>query len=511
MEDGVPRSDRSPAALLAIALALIAALGLTVGTRPSRALAPLHATVGPAAGIFDAAGRQVLLRGVAVNELGDYYRVLPHPAPTFRLRPRDFSGIHRLGFDAVRLVISWSRLEPKRGKVSARYLRRIHAAVRWARRRDLYVILDLHQDAWGKEVATPPGVSCPSGYAPSIGWDGAPRWATYFDRRSRCHNAFRELSPAVAAAFDNLYANRDGIEAELAHAWGRLAGEFAANPAVAGYDLFNEPHPGTAQPPRAAGEIGALYRRLIASIRAAEGRARDGFRHIVFFEPSVFYDVSPSQGFAPRPDFTSDRDIVFSPHLYPGTFSSQTPAEAFAAATDSAAAYRSTFWVGEWGWYGAPASDRTSIAEFAAEEDSVLVGGAWWQWRQRCTDPHQFGYPGAPQAPIAPGLVRYRCPGDRPIGIPSTTRRILSRAYPRAAPGRLESIESDPVARTFAVRGDDPGDRGSCALVVWTPRQAGRPRFRGHRVGEVSTRRVPGGWRTRACARGSYELRLAPG
>ncbi len=92
----------------------------------------------------------------------------PAQPPTFPLRRRDLQRMHRLGFNVVRLVMSWSRLEPHRGQISERYLDRIRRAVRWARQAHVYVVLDMHQDAWGKEVATPPGATCPPGLTPSI-------------------------------------------------------------------------------------------------------------------------------------------------------------------------------------------------------------------------------------------------------------------------------------------------------------------------------------------------------
>jgi endoglycosylceramidase len=453
------------------------------------------------------------MRGVAVNQLGDYYRVKPDRPPVFPLRRRDFARIHRLGFNVVRLVLSWSKLEPRRGKLNRRYLERIDAAVRFARRSGIYLILDMHQDAWGKEVATPPGAICPAGLTPSIGWDGAPRWATFFDGMSTCHNTFRELSPAVTRAFDNFYANRDGIQSHLVRVWAALARRYAPYPAIAGYDLLNEPHPGSLPEPAASEAIGAFYARAITAIRRAERKRRGGRRHIVFFEPDVIYDVTASPDRAPPPGFTTDRDIVFSPHLYPGTFSPLSADQEFMAAEAAAHRYRAPFWIGEWGWYSGDATDDyADIIDFAEHEDAALVGDAWWEWRQRCGDPHVFGNPGSAGAPIANGLVRYACPHDRPLGIPPTTRRVLSRSYVRAAPGRITKLISDPATGAFRVTGSDRSRRGSCKLAAWTPRGPGDPpRFEGRHLSRIRTRRVAGGWRTTACAHGSYELRRIGG
>jgi endoglycosylceramidase len=497
---------------IGLALGCLAWAGVGPGV-VSAQLQPLHATRGNDPAIFDAAGRQVLLHGVADNQLGDYYQVDPGQATVFPLRKQDFAQMRRLGFNVVRLALSWSKLEPRRGEISEPYFNLIHRAVEWAKGSGMYVILDMHQDAWGKEVATPPGETCPPGLTPSIGWDGAPEWATYFDGMSTCHNRFRELSPAVAAAFDNFYDNRDGIQSQLVRVWARLAGEFAANPAVAGFDLLNEPHPGSRPGPVAAREIGSFYERSIEAIRRAESERPGGFHHIIFFEPSVIYDIAPSPDTAPPPTFSDDRDVVFAPHLYPGTFSPLSTDQAYQRTEAIAASYQTTYWVGEWGWFSRdPRDDYANIRDFAAHEDEALVGDIWWQWRQRCGDPHQFGNPGSSGQPIANGLNRYLCPGDHPIGIPPTTRQVLGRSYSLVAPGRIESLRSDPATEAFEVTGSDTDPGGSCLLEVWTPESpAGRPRFVSTNVVRVHSHPMAGGWLTTGCSRGSYELRRTDG
>src|SRR5438045_7068872 len=45
------------------------------------------------------------------------------------------------------------------GVFDTAYVDRIRQAVGWARAHGIYVVLDMHQDAWGKYVATPAGRS----------------------------------------------------------------------------------------------------------------------------------------------------------------------------------------------------------------------------------------------------------------------------------------------------------------------------------------------------------------
>ena len=136
------------ALLLALVLTLLAA-------SPAAALPHLQVDrSGDDPAIVDPGGREVLLRGVNVNQLGDYYQADPGLPTTAPLAEEDFARIRALGFDVVRLVMSWSAFQPERGAFDAAYVARVRQAVRWAAEHDLYVVLDMHQDAWGKHVAT---------------------------------------------------------------------------------------------------------------------------------------------------------------------------------------------------------------------------------------------------------------------------------------------------------------------------------------------------------------------
>ncbi|MGZ6791711.1 MAG: cellulase family glycosylhydrolase, partial [Mycobacteriales bacterium] len=173
---------RRPLAL-AVSAALAAVATCTAPALASRAPAEgpwlggggfLH--VGPASGpsglpqVVDRQGRPVLLRGVNVAGLGDYWRPdlrLSYPTdPSAYARgacPRtdaviepppvcagDLPRIAALGFNTVRLTLSWSRPEPAPGRIDQAYLRRVDQVVGWAREAHMWVVLDLHQDGWSK-------------------------------------------------------------------------------------------------------------------------------------------------------------------------------------------------------------------------------------------------------------------------------------------------------------------------------------------------------------------------
>lgn len=500
----------SVAALLAVALVVP-----TAAPGPD-AVAPVPATGGlerlhllPAQSddglpvIGDVTGRRVLLRGINVNQLIDYHLRDPAVPATQPPTDDDFAKIASYGFSVVRLGMSWSRLEPARGEYDEAYLDEVRAAVASAKAHGLYTVLDLHEDAWGNALAAP-DEDCGGGTSPTTGWDGAPAWATITDGARHCQFMARDLSPAVATAFSSFYTDRDGIQTELVRTWGRVAKAFADEPAVAGYDLLNEPGIG-ANPPVSSGLLlGRYYDAAITAIREAEA---GGFAHLVFFEPSVLwsglaFDVTPPPG------FTSDTQLVFAPHPYSESITMDqglgvtiaSIERNLAVSAEAAKAYGAALWLGEWGWFGDPDVDGAKVQRFAAAQDRLGVGGAFWVWRQGCGSPET-----ADDARSSGNFVSVDCATGALSPAPAGFAQPLSRAYPRAFPGRLDSLVSGGADLAFAATVDDPAI--SCRLDVWVPGQA-RPDLTTTGVTGVETAQVDGGWRVTGCASGSYSVRV---
>jgi endoglycosylceramidase len=492
-----------------VAVAVVLATAAALPAAAHAKLPRLHATRGADPAILTSDGRQVLLRGVNVNQLGDYYRQVPSLPSTFPLHSSDFTAIRGLGMNTVRLIVHWSALEPTRGAFNTKYVARIRKAVRWAAKRGIYVVLDMHQDAWGKYIASPKSEICAPGGEHQHGWDGAPKWATITNGTPTCFFSIRELAPAVGAAFQNFWDDTDGIQGELVTTWARLARAFAAEPAVAGYDLMNEPNPGYSVGLSDTGPIAQFYARTIAAIRQAERGPRKGFSHIAFFEPGAIWSAAGTDA-PPAPALITDANVVFAPHLYGGSLAAVSVDDGYRNAETAAAQYGTTVWSGEWGWFGDPKADEANIREYAVQEDAHRWGGAWWDWKQACGDPHMFsnGDDTTPE-PVSVSLNRFACPSRRALGMPPTTRRLLTRPYVRFAPGRITSLQSDPDRATAHVGGSDPDTRhGSCRLELWVPGKA-KPRATGTKVRQVRARRVRGGWTVTACARGAYTLKVA--
>lgn len=484
----------------------IALLGVALPALACADLLPLQVRKGANPAIIDARDRTVLLRGVNYNALGDYFEANPDQPAVVPYQADDFARMAQLGMNVVRLLISWSALEPQRGVIDDAYLDQIRTAVADAKANGLYVVLDMHQDAWGKFIATPDSTDC-GFFQPSIGWDGAPAWATLTDGQSTCRfPGLRELSPAVARAFENFWRNRDGIQDALIATWARLAREFAAEPAVAGYDFLNEPNFGVSVGLSQILLMGNFYSKTLRAIRTAEQSVPGGFAHIGFFEPSVewsaFGITLPPLGL-----FMLDRNIVFAPHLYSGSITvTGTVASGYANAAKVAGIYRAPFWSGEWGWFGAPADSEASIWEYAQYEDRYRIGGAVWQWRQACGDPHAQGSrEGRTVTEPQYHVIINLCPGDEDGGVSPAYERILARAYPRHAPGELLQLHSDPYSGVLTLVGesDEEGD-----LELWVPTSArvNVPQLDGSDAVQVESR--SGGFLIRATVSGHYHITL---
>ncbi len=477
-------TTRRAPALLSLAIVALAVLAVSSTGRGS---APATAAPAPAAAasdplellplqaldrrILDSAGRDVLLRGANVNTLGEYWQGVPEIPTTLPVTDADWDRMAARGFSVIRLLITWSRVEPTRGVIDQTYLDEVEAMVDAAAARGIYSVIDMHQDAYTATISTTDPAACPPGTSPAKGWDGAPAWATITGGLSTClRGGDRNSSPAVEQAWISFYDDVDGIRARFVAAWGAVAARFAGRPEVAGYDLLNEP-----ENPRPAAETQPKYDALLAettaAIRAAEADAP--FDHIVFVEPAIPAG-DPSDGIViPSPSaFGGDpTNVMASVHNYMESIGNEATIEQFNDFVESVTAGLGVGnWGGEYGFWDTQPSTLAKARRYAADEDDHLWGGAWWQWRQSCGDPHAVQWQGG--TVVAPGgtsthLNLLGCPGNVDLGPNEAFLDVLGRGYPRAAPGRLTEVRSDVDTGQLTVRAttEDAGGR----LVVWTP------------------------------------------
>ena len=371
------------------------------------------------------------------------------------------------------------------------------AAVAAANAHGIYALVDLHQDAWGKYIASPVDHVCPDGWTLAKGWDGAPDWATFTDGQETCTpDGKRENSPAVHAAWDNFFANRDGIRDEYASLWHFIASQFAGDAGVAGFDLLNEPGVGSSWDGSANG-LAVAYRNAIPQIRAAEHEVAPGApTHPVFFEPLF-------GGFPLVPlDFSNDPNLVLAPHTYAESFDDisgflDLSLNGYVLA---ARGYGTPVFLGEYGAYRDAGFNQTWTSRVHRLVDGLgYAGDTWWQWEQSCGDPHNTAYP-MTDADVLQRLPS--CADSRSI------QACPTRPAPRAVPGRLTSL--DTVACGSGPMTVSGSTRDASTADLWFPSSSAQPpAVTGAGIDHVTTQSVPGGWRVFvAVTAGDYRISL---
>ena len=486
--------------------------------------------------VLDSAGRVVLLRGVNVNGLEDYWAdsatplALPYPTSpsayvggacparnpaveSMAVCALDFPQLQAMGYDSIRLGVSWSLLEPRPGNIDSTYIDRIAQVVGWARAAGLYVIIDMHQDAWSKYVYTPQGQLCPPPFKTVGGFhesDGAPAWASTATTPTCALNGTRELDTAVQENFQKLWSDLPGpdgtgLQEHYAAVMLALASRFHADPTVAGYEVINEPSPGLMAPDiMDATELFPFYAKVVSTVTTAI----PDFRQLFFIEPDITRDITDrSFLLAPWSVFSSFPNVVYSPHVYTRIF---TPDQAlnqpgldplfpldggYKSAVQDAANVGLPLWVGEFG--NDVPDDPVILRAHYGYSDGDTIGNSLWVWKadQRANFSVYHGPFGA--------------------GAPFPSRvKFSSRAYPLFTAGALQGVEYNPDSGAFQVRAT-LGSSVSCgarssATIVFVPASATGVITASNAALEVVA--VPGGRVAFAYpAGGPYSVGLAPG
>ncbi len=462
------------------------------GVETSKYLQPL--SVSSDYKIVDPNDNQVLLRGVNITSLGEYWQGNPNFPATLPTTEMDFQAMANRGISVIRLIVHWSRLEPTAGEINVEYLDEIDEMVSLAAKYNIYTVIDMHQDAYSAFIYTSVDEDCPDGTTPGKGWDGAPEWATITDGLSTCIEGERNSAPAVIAAWNHFYDNTDGIQDHFVESWGAIAERFAGRPEVAGYDLLNEPE--TSRP---ASELLPLYEGLLTAVisEIQEAESEADFQHLIFIEPTIpAADVVMGLGI-PDPERmgVQNQNVVNATHNYAesieigGLSLEQTNSLLVALAQTQ----QTPLWIGEYGFWSTD-SEVLSIAErFAVDEDNHGLGGAWWQWRQPCGDPHSVHLVDGEWVPYdeVVHLHTMDCTTNTEIGATEELLQILGRGYPRVTAGRIRTLESDIHTGRLFLEGEALASGQS--LVVWTPTSESTHQIVADRMEDLHSEPIDGG------------------
>ncbi len=253
-------------------------------------------------------------------------------------------------------------------------MRRLQQVIEDAADHGIYVLLDMHQDAWSKHIVSPAEENCES---PSNGWDGAPLWATIDEGASTCTDGRRESAPIIFTSFRNFWNNTDGIQDAFIAMWQELVRHTAHYSTVLGYDAFNEPSLGNGNLFSQANNYARFLDKLVEAIRDTEHEV-GGFEHIFFFETTITWNGQEVPTI-PTFGFTNESNLVFAPHNYfeviiQDIFTLEQGAALFQGLADQ---FGTHCFIGEWGVFGNPTSQLPKMKRFAAAEDHHFMGSTW--------------------------------------------------------------------------------------------------------------------------------------
>jgi endoglucanase len=263
------------------------------------------------------------------------------------LAEADIAYAASLGANALRLAVNYRHLESDRapGVYKEAGFLRLQEALDACAAAGLYAVIDLH--------AAP-------------GWQN-PDW--HCDNMSR--TALLWSHPTFVERTERL--------------WVQIAQRFHEHPALAGYDLINEPAVNTPYEPDDYGPLNALYRRLVKAVRSVDPH------HIIFLEGNMF--GSRFDGL----ELPDDANVVWSfhdygaaqigPGRYPGLYRGRwIDADAMAEAIHDlpgprfAARHGVPLWVGEFGAAFAGPEDEHDDRLRALDDQIAVFDRAGWSW-----------------------------------------------------------------------------------------------------------------------------------
>ncbi|MDR1465904.1 MAG: cellulase family glycosylhydrolase [Oscillospiraceae bacterium] len=422
---------------------------------------------------LDPQGREHIFHGLNLKNDSNYVNEHPPLGHLVLLDEAFFRRSAELGFRVLRLGLCWESIEPEKGQYNEALLQKVDEIFTLAETYGVYIFLDMHQDLY-------------SSFGIATG-NGMPSWATLSDGCARKPTKFVWAegyfwSKAVHRAFDNFWANTPvlgkGIQEHFTDVWQLLARRYGERPALFGFDILNEPFPGSPG--------GKVFRKLIAKLarvclvspkvhrmrffktalrkqtrghaldvltpevlyQVTQGGAAENIlrrfyleqyspfltkvtkaireitpKGVIFIEHCYYSNIAvPFSAALPEGEA-----VCYSPHGY--DFTVDTPAYAFANNERAGALFAENrraqqrlnvpVLVGEWGGGGEGESFFPHIEYLMNLFDAYAWSNAYFTYGD--------------------GFF------DQPI------IRVISRPYPMAVNGRIRSFSVDPAAKTFTL------------------------------------------------------------
>ncbi|HWU68205.1 MAG TPA: cellulase family glycosylhydrolase [Stenotrophobium sp.] len=412
--------------------------------------------------VTDAQGRVVILHGINM-----VYKRPPYAPDAIGFGEDDAAFLAAEGYNSVRLGLIYKAVEPQPGVYDDGYIARIKATADTLARHGIVSLLDFHQDLYNEKFSG----------------EGFPDWAVEDDGLPNQPQTQFTLDyfliPGLNRAFDHFWNNDPagdgiGLQDHYAAAWRHVAEQFKGDTAVLGYDLFNEPWPGTqyatcvvplAGCPIFDASLARFTERTVSAIRQVDPVG------LVWYEPNVIFN----NGVQTDIGDIGDAHAGFSFHDYclqePFTGSNTAcdtfddlvfnNSESHIAGTGDAVLMTE---------FGA-SDDLSNIEAMVDRADRHMIG--WLEWHYcGCNDPTTTGE-GDTQAIVLD-------PAKPPVGdnLKAAKLAVLSRPYPQAIAGVPKSYGFDAGSGIFSLdyltlHADGSGDfpAGSQTVIVLPARQ----------------------------------------
>ncbi len=423
------RGLRAALSLVATALAVAPAQALASGD--SSIVAPAEPIVHAGRWLVDASGRVVIVHGVNMPS-----KSLPAYPAALGFGDADAAALASLGLNAVRLTVERYAAEPSPGVFDDDYLAQIAGTVRMLASHGILSLIDFHQDEYG----------------PVFFDNGYPDWMTVTDGLPNVYEVgfpFQYVAnPALERAFDHLWANDPGpdgkpLQSDDAAILSRVAAGLANQPGVLGYEILNEPWPGSVYPTCFVPEVGcpvfdrgpvsAYYRRMTSALRAADPA------RLIFYEPLVTFNYGIPTSVKPP----ADPGLGFAFHDYSACGDAGVPASeaASCAPEDAMVLANAVDYSRRTGTalleteFGAT-FDTQQLAQQLAQYDQQMMPWMFWSYT-RYIDP--LAPDGTLEPPTASNLNR-------------TMIRTLARPYPQLIAGTPIGWSYEPRTNVFTLR-----------------------------------------------------------
>jgi endoglycosylceramidase len=268
---------------------------------------------------------------------------------------------------------------------------------------------------------------------------------------------------ALWRAYDHFWANDPGpggvgLQDRYAAAWRHVAKRFRSKPWLLGYDLFNEPWPGSVWTTCAnpvgcplfdGGPLTSFSKKMISSVREVNGRK------LIWYEPNVIFN----SGADTHHGDTGDDSTGMSFHIYclPEAFSIPgLPPEACDAlerlvltnAEEQTDRTGDALLISEFG-----ATDNLeTIGRIVEASDDSMVSWQYWHYCA-CDDPTTSG----------PGVQAVVIDAHQPptgSNVKEAKLDVLARAYPRTVAGTPQNYDFNEETRRFELSLSTTGPGG---------------------------------------------------